>query len=51
VKPTANACTGCHTDVATASHALSNTTTQLGEACSVCHASDDQFSVPAVHAH
>ncbi|MGO9094365.1 MAG: OmcA/MtrC family decaheme c-type cytochrome [Bryobacteraceae bacterium] len=50
VSPTTNACTGCHTDVATASHALSNTTTQLGEACAVCHASDAQFGVSAVHA-
>ncbi len=48
--PTTAACTGCHTDIATASHALSNTTTQLGEACSVCHGSDDDFSVGSVHA-
>ncbi len=47
--PTAAACTGCHTDVATASHALSNTTT-LGEACAVCHASDAEFAISTVHA-
>jgi OmcA/MtrC family decaheme c-type cytochrome len=32
------ACTGCHADLATSSHALSNTTS-LGEACNVCHTS------------
>jgi OmcA/MtrC family decaheme c-type cytochrome len=32
------ACTGCHADQATASHALANTTS-LGEACNVCHTS------------
>jgi OmcA/MtrC family decaheme c-type cytochrome len=48
--PATGACTGCHTDVATASHALSNTTQQLGEACSVCHGTDDEFSVPKMHA-
>ncbi len=48
--PATGACTGCHTDVDAASHALSNTTTQLGEACAVCHGSDADFSVPSVHA-
>jgi OmcA/MtrC family decaheme c-type cytochrome len=48
--PATAACTGCHTDVDAASHALSNTTTQLGEACAVCHATDADFSVPLVHA-
>jgi len=48
--PTAGACTACHTDVDASSHALSNTTTQLGEACAVCHASDADFSVSSVHA-
>ena len=49
VQPIASACTGCHDDIATASHALSNTTA-LGEACTVCHGSDDQFSIGQVHA-
>jgi OmcA/MtrC family decaheme c-type cytochrome len=49
VQPTTSACTGCHDDIATASHALSNTT-QLGEACAVCHGSDGAFSVDSVHA-
>jgi OmcA/MtrC family decaheme c-type cytochrome len=48
--PTTAACTGCHTDMATASHALSNTSDRLGEACSVCHATDADFGVPRVHA-
>ncbi|HXN45658.1 MAG TPA: OmcA/MtrC family decaheme c-type cytochrome, partial [Bryobacteraceae bacterium] len=48
--PTTAACTGCHTDVDAASHALSNTTTQLGEACAVCHGSDADFSVSSIHA-
>ncbi|MGC9969342.1 MAG: OmcA/MtrC family decaheme c-type cytochrome [Bryobacteraceae bacterium] len=50
VKPTTNACTGCHTDIPTASHALSNTTTQLGEACAVCHSASSDFGVSRVHA-
>jgi OmcA/MtrC family decaheme c-type cytochrome len=49
VQPTTSACTGCHDDIATASHALSNTT-QLGEACPVCHSADGAFSVDSVHA-
>jgi OmcA/MtrC family decaheme c-type cytochrome len=48
--PTTGACTGCHTDIATASHALSNTTQQLGEACAVCHGTGDDFAVSLVHA-
>jgi OmcA/MtrC family decaheme c-type cytochrome len=50
VGATTSACTGCHTSTAAASHALTQTTTQLGEACSVCHSSDAQFSVDRVHA-
>jgi OmcA/MtrC family decaheme c-type cytochrome len=48
--PTTAACTGCHTDVDVASHALSNTTAQLGEACAVCHQPDAAFAVDSVHA-
>jgi OmcA/MtrC family decaheme c-type cytochrome len=47
--PIAAACQGCHDDKATASHALSQTTT-LGEACVTCHGNGAQFSVDAVHA-
>jgi OmcA/MtrC family decaheme c-type cytochrome len=48
--PVTAACTGCHTTMADASHALSNTTDKLGEACAACHASTSEFSVPKVHA-
>ncbi len=46
--PATAACTGCHTSTPAASHALSNTTQQLGEACAACHASE--FGVSKVHA-
>ena len=49
VQPITSACTGCHADIATASHALSNTN-QLGESCAVCHASGSAFAVDQVHA-
>jgi OmcA/MtrC family decaheme c-type cytochrome len=49
IQPVASACTGCHVQIATASHALANTTT-LGESCTVCHSSDDAFSVGQAHA-
>ena len=44
-----SACTGCHTSVAAASHALSNTST-LGEACAACHGAGKDFAVSKVHA-
>ncbi|MDR3699948.1 MAG: OmcA/MtrC family decaheme c-type cytochrome [Candidatus Sulfopaludibacter sp.] len=47
--PISAACQGCHDDKATASHALSNTTS-LGEACLACHGNNSEFSVDAVHA-
>jgi OmcA/MtrC family decaheme c-type cytochrome len=49
------ACTGCHADLATSSHALSNINS-LGEACNVCHTSattngiTEPFAVSTVHA-
>jgi OmcA/MtrC family decaheme c-type cytochrome len=49
VQPFTSACTGCHMDVATASHALSNTTS-LGEACNVCHGTGGAYAVDQVHA-
>jgi OmcA/MtrC family decaheme c-type cytochrome len=49
VQPITSACTGCHADTATASHAFSNTN-QLGESCPVCHASGSAFAVDQVHA-
>ncbi|HTB13467.1 MAG TPA: OmcA/MtrC family decaheme c-type cytochrome [Bryobacteraceae bacterium] len=49
VQPVASACSGCHVDLPSASHFLSNTTT-LGEACTVCHSSGAAFAVDKVHA-
>ena len=43
------ACTGCHATMATASHALANTTS-LGESCATCHGPTSEFSVSKVHA-
>jgi OmcA/MtrC family decaheme c-type cytochrome len=49
VLPVTSACTGCHLELPTASHALANTT-QLGESCTVCHSSSAAFSVGKSHA-
>lgn len=49
VSPITSACTGCHTHVHAASHALTNTS-QLGEACEACHGADAEFAVSKVHA-
>ena len=49
IQPTASACSGCHLDLATASHFLANTTS-LGESCAVCHSSGAAFAVDQVHA-
>ena len=53
IQAIASACTGCHVDLPTAAHALSNTST-IGstqvEACTVCHSSGAEFAVDKVHA-
>lgn len=49
IQPIASACTGCHTSLAAASHALVNTSS-LGESCDVCHSSGAAYSVSQVHA-
>ena len=49
-KPATAACTGCHTSVDAASHALQNTT-QLGESCGACHGEGKDFAVSKVHAN
>jgi len=49
ILPVASACTGCHVQVATGSHALVNSTT-LGESCTVCHGASGAFSVGKAHA-
>ena len=49
VQPISSACSGCHVDLASASHFLANTSA-IGEACSVCHASGAAYAVDQVHA-
>jgi OmcA/MtrC family decaheme c-type cytochrome len=49
IQPFSSACTGCHVDIPTAVHTLTNTTV-LGEACAVCHSSGAIEAVDAVHA-
>jgi OmcA/MtrC family decaheme c-type cytochrome len=49
ILPIASACTGCHVQIPTASHALAGTTS-LGESCTVCHSSVSTYSVGKVHA-
>jgi OmcA/MtrC family decaheme c-type cytochrome len=49
VGPITSACTGCHSSLPAASHALTNTS-RLGEACATCHGPDAEFSVSKVHA-
>jgi OmcA/MtrC family decaheme c-type cytochrome len=46
--PISAACQGCHDDMATASHALANTTV-IGESCAACHSTREAFSVDRVH--
>ena len=46
---TTAACTACHADRPTLSHAVANTT-QFGESCTACHAPDAAFAVDKVHA-
>jgi OmcA/MtrC family decaheme c-type cytochrome len=46
--PISAACQGCHDDIATASHALANTTI-LGESCDACHKAGEPASVDRVH--
>jgi OmcA/MtrC family decaheme c-type cytochrome len=49
VGPITSACTGCHTSLAAASHALANTS-ELGESCAVCHGTSAEYAVSKVHA-
>ncbi len=48
-QPTAAACLSCHVSRSAHSHALLNTS-QLGEACDVCHGPNADFSITRVHA-
>jgi len=49
IQPVSSACSGCHVDIPSASHMLSNTTS-LGEACAVCHSAGAAYAVDSVHA-
>ena len=49
VQPFSSACSGCHVDIPSASHFLSNSNS-LGESCAVCHGTGGAFSVDSVHA-
>jgi OmcA/MtrC family decaheme c-type cytochrome len=49
IQPFSSACTGCHLDIPTAVHTLTNTTA-LGEACAVCHSSGAIEAVDKAHA-
>lgn len=48
--PTTAACTACHTDEPSVAHAQLNTSSGLGESCSVCHGPNAEFPVDSVHA-
>lgn len=49
-KPTAAACLGCHDSLAAAAHAYLNTSSLLGESCSVCHKEGADVAVSQAHA-
>ena len=46
---TASACTACHFDTPTLAHAVLNTSSILGESCTVCHGPGAAFDATAVH--
>ncbi|MEP6715809.1 MAG: hypothetical protein ABJC09_09545, partial [Terriglobia bacterium] len=48
--PITAACTGCHADLPTVGHALVNTSSIVGETCTVCHKATAEFSVASQHA-
>jgi OmcA/MtrC family decaheme c-type cytochrome len=48
--PVTAACLSCHTTKAAAAHALTMTSTALGEACDACHGPLSEASVDKVHA-
>jgi len=49
IQAVSSACTGCHTSLPAASHALLNTSI-LGESCTVCHGKGADYAVDQVHA-
>lgn len=50
MEPETASCLSCHTQKYVAAHALTNTSTLLGEACSTCHGPNGQYSVAKAHA-
>lgn len=46
---TTSACTACHFDTPTLAHAVLNTSTILGESCTVCHAAGAAYDATTVH--
>jgi OmcA/MtrC family decaheme c-type cytochrome len=46
---TTSACTACHFDTPTLAHAVLNTSSILGESCTVCHGPGAAFDATAVH--
>jgi OmcA/MtrC family decaheme c-type cytochrome len=50
-QPMSAACLACHDDKAASAHAITNTSTVLGESCDVCHNATGAYSVNSVHAH
>ena len=46
---TTSACTGCHIDTPTLAHAVLNTSTILGESCTVCHGPGAAFDATTMH--
>jgi len=47
--PITAACAACHDDLPTSAHALTNTSSLLGEACVVCHGESGAYAVTTVH--
>ena len=48
--PVTAACTACHADLPTVGHALANTSSLVGETCTVCHKNTAAFSEASQHA-
>ena len=48
--PATAACLSCHRSKAAASHALTMTSSSLGESCDACHGPSATYSVSKVHA-
>ena len=47
---TTSACTACHLNQSAFAHAVSNTSSQFGESCDICHGTGAAFSATQVHA-